>query len=163
MGHPLVVYVNNILIKILLLQNHPQWHFQMKDFFLLDFKAARLRKESESDNNYRIYALHYTMPLTVFSQICESAIKEIKWSSVYFNNLQLEVDILNQKKKSDGKENKSKQMTTPQLNNNFKSNINEFYLLDLSNNLHIWNLNKSVNVSIYLFFKLIYLESYNDY
>jgi hypothetical protein len=67
MGQPLVVHVNNIIIKILLLQNHPQWHFLMKDFFLLDFKAARLRKELESNNNYRIYALHCTMPLTVFN------------------------------------------------------------------------------------------------
>ena len=90
----------------------------------------------------RLYAMTYSMPLTIWYNIVSGAIKHIQWNSVYFPNLEQEVNAFVKTTP------KIKQKALPNVNLYFKNNVSEFLILDDLSNLYFWNLLKDVKVNM---------------
>ncbi len=87
-----------------------------------------------------MYSQHYTIPLTVWQNACEAAVVFVKWSSVFFEDIVREHNVA-----TEGKQGKTSGPVD--FPSSYRNNLAEFYAVDAENVFHIWNLNKSVNVT----------------
>jgi len=122
--------------------------FEFKDMLFTSPTAVAISDEGLfllgfENGSLGIYSQNYTIPLTVWQNAADCKIVNIKWSSVYFEDIDKEQQKLNEAKGDNS-------MNKKDLPSRYKNNLSEFYVVDCKGNFHIWNLNKSVNKAIYV-------------
>lgn len=84
------------------------------------------------DGTIALYNTEYSSPLSVWYDACDSAVKVLKWCSIYF---------------SETKQTKTahKQSSLQQGQSHLACRLIEFFVVDESHKFYIWNLSKSVH------------------
>lgn len=83
--------------------------------------------------------------MTLWQSACENSVIQIKWSSVYFEDIMKAQNIYSEEKKGDP--NKTRQQY--EIPSKYKSILSDFYAIDSQHIFYIWNLIKSVSVNFW--------------
>lgn len=92
-----------------------------------------------SDGSIAVYDSNYSSPVSVWYNICEGAVRKIKWCTIYYTE--------GGGQKSGGSP--SKKAVAGRSGPRVSSRICEFFVIDSKENFYIWNLSKNIHKPVH--------------
>ena len=89
------------------------------------------------DGSIGIYHIDFSSPISIWYNSWETAVKTIKWWTIYFSEGRSSQNFHSENSKNDVSDSR------------FTSRLWEFFVIDINENFYIWNLNKNIHKSIH--------------